>query len=77
MSRYYYANTKDLSSPLSYRPVFLLNCDYELISKLFNNRMKRILKFSANNDQSGFLKDCLIGNNVKLLFDIAVMFSDF
>ena len=35
---------KDPLSPSSYRPITLLNCDYKLITKLVNNRMKSFLK---------------------------------
>ena len=61
---------KDSLSPLSYRPITLLNCDYELITKLVNNRMKRFLKTLTHSDQSGFVKGCYIGDNIRLLFDI-------
>ena len=47
---------KNPLSPSSYRPITLLNCDYELISKLVNNRMKRFLKTLTHSDQSGFSK---------------------
>ena len=79
---------KNPLSPSSYRPITLLNCDYKLISKLVNNRMKRFLKTLTHSDQSGFVKGRYIGDNIHLLFDIidytefkqlpgAVLFVDF
>ena len=79
---------KNPLSPSSYRPITLLNCDYKLISKLVNNRMKRFLKTLTHSDQSGFVKGRYIGDNIRLLFDIidytefkhlpgAVLFVDF
>ena len=47
---------KNPLSPSSYRPITLLNCDYQSISKLVNNRMKRFLKTLTHSDQSGFVK---------------------
>ena len=61
---------KNPLSPSSYRPTPLLNCDYKLISKLVNNRMKRFLKTLTHSDQSGFVKGCYTGDNIRLLFDI-------
>ena len=43
-------------SPSSYRPITLLNCDYKLISKLVNNRIKRFLKTLTHSYQSRFVK---------------------
>ena len=74
--------------PSSYRPITLLNCDYKVISKLVNNRMKRFLKTLTHSDQSGFVKGRYIGDNICFLFDIidytefkqlsrAVLFVDF
>ena len=47
---------KKTLSPSSYRPITLLICDYKLISKLVNNRMKRFLTTLTHSDQSGFVK---------------------
>ena len=53
---------KNPLSPSSYRPITLLNCDYKLISKLVNNRIKRFLKTLTHSDQSGFVKGRYIGD---------------
>ena len=79
---------KNRLSHSSCQPNTLLNCDYKLISKLVNNRMKRFLKTLTHSDQSGFVKGRYIGDNIRLLFDVidynefkqlpgAVLFVDF
>ena len=65
-----------------------MNCNYKLISKLVNNRIKRFLKTLTDSDQSGFVKGRYIGDSIRLLFDIidytefkqlpgAILFVDF
>ena len=79
---------KDPFSHSIYRPITLLNCDYELTSKPVNNRNKRFLKTLTHSDQSGFVKGRYIGDNIPLIFDYidytqfkqlpgAVLFVDF
>ena len=56
--------------PLSYRPYALLNCDYELISKLVNNEMKRFLE-TLTKRSVRFCQGLLyIGDTIRLLIDI-------
>jgi len=46
-------------------------CDYKIAAKSIANRTKKILpKFIINNDQTGFLKDRFIGENIRLIDSI-------
>ena len=51
----------------NWRPISLLNCDYKIAAKAVAMRMKRVLPDIISNDQTGFLKGRLIGENVRLL----------
>ena len=54
-------------NPLSlknWRPISLLNSDYKLIAKVIATRIKACLNFIIHSDQTGFLKDRYIGENI-------------
>ena len=44
----------------NWRPLTLLNCDYKIAAKSIANKI-------INNDQTGFIKDRLIGENIRLI----------
>ena len=54
----------------NWRPITLLNCDYKTAAKSIANRMKKILSNTINNDQTGFLKNRFIGENIRLIDSI-------
>ena len=54
----------------NWRPVTLLNVLYKLTSGSIANRMKHILDHIISSDQTGFLRDRLIGENTRLVYDI-------
>lgn len=45
----------------NWRPITLLNHDYKLAAKAISNRLKIFL---INNDQTGYIKDRFIGENI-------------
>ena len=54
----------------NWRPITLLNCDYKIAAKAIAFRVKNVLPKIINNDQTGFLKNSFIGENIRLINDI-------
>ena len=64
---------KDDSSLLelsNWRPITLLNVDYKIAAKAIASRIKNVLPTLIHSDQSGFMKDRFIGQNIRLINDI-------
>ena len=55
---------KDLLLVKNWRPISLLNVDYKLIAKCIATRIKTVLPSIIHEDQSGFLKNRYIGENL-------------
>ena len=54
----------------NWRPISLLNVDYKIIAKVIASRVKSVLPSIISEDQTGFLKDRFIGENIRTLFDL-------
>jgi len=54
----------------NWRPITLPNCDYQIATKSIASRMRKVLPRIINNDQTGFLKNWIIGKNIRLLDSI-------
>ncbi len=54
----------------NWRPITLLNTDYKIATKCIAERFKKILANIINNDQSGFLKNRFIGENIRNIIDL-------
>ncbi len=48
-----------------------MSVDYKIIVKLIADRLKNVLPLLINNDQTGYLKNRYIGENIRLLQDIS------
>jgi hypothetical protein len=60
---------KDRDDLRNYRPISLLCSDYKIIAKVLAERMKLVLPFIIDKDQTGFLKDRYIGENISMFLD--------
>ena len=61
---------KDASFVKNYRPISLLNTDYKIMTKSLANRMNTTLTNIISRDQTGFIKNRYIGENIRLISDI-------
>ena len=52
----------------NWRPISLLNQDYKLIAKCIANRIKSTLPYIIHEDQTGFMKNRYIGENLIKIF---------
>ena len=51
----------------NWRPITLLNCDYNIASKCIAGRIQKFLSRLIDNDQTGFLKNRFTGENIRLV----------
>ena len=61
---------ENLSELSNWRPISLLNVDYKILTKVLSRRLQTILPQLINSDQTGFVKERYIGQNIRLLRDI-------
>ena len=54
----------------NWRPITVLNVDYKIASKVIAKRMESFLPRLVHSDQTGFVKDRYIGENIRLISDI-------
>lgn len=54
----------------NWRPISLLNNDSKILAIIFAKRIKCVLDNIIDDFQSGFMKDRLISNNIRLVLDI-------
>ena len=56
----------------NWRPISLLNVDYEILAKALANRLTKHLPRLINEDQTGYVKQRFIGNNIRIIEDIMI-----
>ena len=61
---------KDLDQISNWRPITLLNIDYKIATKSIANRINKILPSIISSDQTGFMQNRYIGENVRTIFEI-------
>jgi exonuclease III len=61
---------KDLTQVKNWRPISILNTDYKILTKILANRIKPILPSLIHSDQTGFVLDRLIGENIRIIHDL-------
>ena len=54
----------------NWRPISLLNVIYKLASAVISNRLKKVLDNIINGNQKGFIAGRLLGENVRLIYDV-------
>ena len=51
------------------RPISLLNTYYKILAKILATRLQKVLPAIIHGDQTGFLKNRYIGENIRLFLD--------
>ena len=54
----------------NWRPISLLNTDYNLATKCIAKRLEKVLSYLIDGDQTGYIKDRFIAENIRLISDI-------
>jgi hypothetical protein len=54
----------------NWRPISLLNTDYNILTKTLATRLKKVLPEVINEDQVAYLKERFIGQNIRTIIDI-------
>ena len=61
----------------NWRPISLLNVIYKIGSSCIANRIKCILPKIINEDQSGFIRNRYIGDNIRLIYDVIAYLDEY
>ena len=61
---------KDLRYLANWRPISLLNTDYKILAKALANRLQTVLNNIIDTDQSGYIKNRYIGDNIRTIADV-------
>ncbi len=61
---------KDLRFLKNWRPISLLNTDYKILTKLLANRLQNVIHNIVSEDQSGYIKNRYIGENIRTVLDV-------
>ena len=61
---------KDLCQLTNWRPISVLNTDYNLLTKIYASRLQIVLQNIINPDQVGYIKSRFIGENIRTIQDI-------
>ena len=64
----------NLSLVKHWRPLILLNCDYKIATKAIASRIKNFFPKLISDDQTGFIKNRFIGENI-LLIDSVIRYT--
>ena len=61
---------KDRRLLKNWRPISLLNCDYKILSKVLARRIRKLLPQIIDNDQTGYIENRFIGENIRTISDL-------
>ena len=62
---------KDIELLKNWRPITLLNLDYKLLTKCLTRRLNKVIEPIIHKDQTGFIHNRYIGENINKIFHIA------
>ena len=56
----------------NWRLISLLNVDYKILAKALTNRLTTFLPLLIDEDQTGYVKQRFIGNNIRIIEDVVI-----
>ena len=59
-----------------WRPITLLNIDYKIATKCSAKRLKKVLPEVISRDQTGYVKNRFIGENIRLISDVIELYEE-
>ena len=66
---------KDTLLLKNWRPISLLNIDYKIVMKCVAKRLEKVLPMLINSDQTGYVKNRFIGENIRLISDVIKLYE--
>lgn len=57
----------------NWRPISLLNFDYKIVAKVLANQVIGILPKLIDSDQTGYMKNRFIGENIRTISDLITL----
>lgn len=64
---------KDRTNLKTWRPIFLFNFDYKIVAKVLAIRVIGILLKFIDSDQTGYMKNKFIGENIRTIPDLITL----
>ena len=68
--RHHHSSTKERQTHRCPKQLTLLNVDYKIATKVIANRLAKVLPDIISLDQTGYVKNRYIGENVRLISDV-------
>ena len=59
----------------NWRPISLLNTDYKIATKCIAKRLEKVLPSLIHRDQTGYVKNRFIGENIRLISDVIDLYE--
>ena len=66
---------KDTLLLKNWRPITLLNIDYKIATKCIAKRQEKVLPTLIDKDQTGYVKNRFIGENIRLISDVIELYE--
>ena len=60
----------------NWRPIALLDIDYKIATKCMAKRLEKVLPMLIDRDQTAYVKNCFIGENIRLISDVIELYEE-
>ena len=66
----------DMKDIANYRPISLTNVDYRIMAFVLANRLQGVIDKIVNHDQTAYVRNRYMGNNIRLVEDVIEHFDN-